>query len=378
VNRSNGANFPRFWLAAAIVVAALAVSPCARAHAFGVSVGDYTVGPDGRVHVALAMREADAALVVPGLDADGDRHVTTDEIVRARRAVDEGLFGALAITADGRPCRASPAETTTDPPDGVRFCATYECGGKAARLHVRLGFLDRLPPEHRHLATAHLPAGETDVLATSQRPDWDVSTSAGGTHSFASLARGGVDHIVAGPDHLAFLLAIVVGATMGGTARPGAPANREARRRRVGDILAVLTAFTVGHSASLAIATLGGVAPASAIVEPAVALSVAYVGAENLWARGLRRRWLLTLAFGFVHGFAFAGGLLPLGFPRAQLPAAVFAFNVGLEAGQLLVVGVLLAPLALLHSRAWYPRAARWVSAGIAVAGVAWFLRRIA
>jgi len=140
----------------------------------------------------------------------------------------------------------------------------------------------------------------------------------------------------------------------------------------------MLTAFTVGHSLSLGVATLAGLAPGPRLVEPAVALSVAYVGAENLFASDLARRWRLTLFFGFVHGFAFAGGLIPLGLPREQLPLALFAFNLGVEVGQLSVLAVLLPPLAWIRSRGWYPRAARMVSAAIVFAGLVWFVRRVA
>jgi hypothetical protein len=140
----------------------------------------------------------------------------------------------------------------------------------------------------------------------------------------------------------------------------------------------MLTAFTVGHSASLALATLAGFAPSPRLVEPAVALSVAYVGGENVLARDIRRRWMLTLPFGFVHGFALAGGLLPLGLPRGQLPAALFAFNLGVEVGQLTVVALLLPPLTLLCTRAWYARIARAASGAIVAAGLAWFVERIA
>jgi hypothetical protein len=130
--------------------------------------------------------------------------------------------------------------------------------------------------------------------------------------------------------------------------------------------------------ASLAIATLGGFAPGALFVEPAVALSVAYVGAENVFVRSVGHRWMLTLPFGFVHGFAFAGGLLPLGLPRSQFPTALFAFNLGVEAGQLVVLALLLPPLAALRSREWYGSAARLLSAAIVLAGVAWFIQRIA
>ena len=175
-----------------------------------------------------------------------------------------------------------------------------------------------------------------------------------------SLLRAGIEHILTGADHLAFLLALVLGGTLVAE-----------RRLRVGALVAMLTAFTVGHSASLAIATLGGFAPGSRLVEPAVALSVAYVGAENLFTRSVRHRWMLTLPFGFVHGFAFAGGLLPLGLPRAQLPLALLGFNLGVEAGQLLVLAARCCRCSsLLRYRAWYPRdRARCSASAIAARG---------
>jgi HupE / UreJ protein len=140
----------------------------------------------------------------------------------------------------------------------------------------------------------------------------------------------------------------------------------------------MLTAFTVGHSASLAVATLGGFAPGARYVEPAVALSVAYVAAENVVQRGLpQRRWILTLGFGFVHGFALAGGLIPLGLPRERLPVALLGFNLGVEGGQLVVLAVLLPLLTLFASKPWYPTAVRVASGAIVLAGVGWFLQRV-
>jgi hypothetical protein len=125
------------------------------------------------------------------------------------------------------------------------------------------------------------------------------------------------------------------------------------------------------------VATLGGIVPPTRVIESAVALSVAYVGAENLFARSVRHRWAITLPFGFVHGFAFAGGLLPLGLPRAELPGALLAFNLGVETGQLVVLAVLLPPLSFVTTRAWYPRVARTLSVAILVAGLVWFAQRV-
>jgi hypothetical protein len=344
----------------------LLVARGAGAHVIGVSRGDYT--PDGsRLRAEITLRADDALLAVSGLDADGNGRLSQDELDRAHAAVKAAFFDALVIDADGVPGTPSLDGATLDAPDGIRLRATYDFPHPPSSLHLRFGFLDRLPSDHRHLATVHLPKGDVDVLALLARPDLTVAVQGGGSHGFLSLVRGGIEHILSGPDHLAFLLALVLGGTLVAD-----------RRTRVGSLLAMLTAFTVGHSASLVLATLFGITPGPRLIEPAVALSVAYVGAENLFTRSVRHRWMLTLPFGFVHGFAFASGLLPLGLTRSQLPLALLGFNLGVEAGQLMVLAVLLPPLILLRSQAWYRPSARVLSAAIVLAGLVWFVQRVA
>ncbi|HEY8090649.1 MAG TPA: HupE/UreJ family protein [Polyangiaceae bacterium] len=353
-------------LAATLLVGMLVATRTASAHVIGVSRGEYT--PDGvEVRSSVVLRADDAALAVPGLDADGNGSVSAIELERARPEMKAVFVDGLTVSADGRRCEGAFEDASLDPPDGVRLRATYSCPRAPVHLKLRLGFLDRMPADHRHLATVHLPKGDVDALAVLARPEVDVEVSGGASHGFASLLRAGVEHILSGPDHLAFLLALVLGGTLVAE-----------RRTRVGSLVAMLTAFTVGHSAALAIATLGGFVPGSRLVEPAVALSVAYVGAENLFTRSVRHRWMLTLPFGFIHGFAFAGGLVPLGLPHAQLPVALFAFNLGVEGGQLFVLALLLVPLTYLGSRGWYPRLARGLSAAIVLAGLLWFVQRVA
>jgi len=121
----------------------------------------------------------------------------------------------------------------------------------------------------------------------------------------------GVQHIVTGYDHLAFLLGLLL---LGG---------------RVRTLVAILTAFTVAHSITLALAVLRVVSLSPGFVEPAIALSIAYVGVENLFVTDARKRWRITFPFGLLHGFGFAGALTALDLPRAQLPSALFGFNLG-------------------------------------------------
>ena len=374
---------PTRWVATLLAAAVLlSVTRATRAHLIGLSRGEYE--PDGRaVRAQMAFRVDDVALAIPVLNENRNGQVTQAAVDRAKVAIETTFIRAIAVVADGRRCDGRLDEASLDATDGLHLKATYTCGQSPRRLHLRFGFLERTPTDHRHLATVHLPGrrGDVEALATLSRPDKDVDIGDGSASAgFASLLRGGIEHILSGADHLAFLLALILGATLtsgGATAKSGAIPSFAASIR-VRSLVAMLTAFTVGHSVSLAVATLGAFAPGPRLIEPAVALSVAYVGAENLFARSVRHRWMLTLPFGVVHGFAFASGLLPLGLPRAQLPGALLAFNLGVEVGQLVVLAVLLAPLALVLSRDWYPRVARVLSIAIALLGVAWFFERIA
>ena len=150
----------------------------------------------------------------------------------------------------------------------------------------------------------------------------------------------GVEHILIGTDHLVFLLGLVV---IGGKLRT---------------LIAVITAFTVG---------------------PAIALSIAYIGVENFLVTDAGGRWRITLPFGFIHGFGFAGVLAEIGVPDASVGLALLLFNLGVEAGQLLVLAVLLPLLAVLAARPFYKRlrGARWISAAIVLAGLYWFVERV-
>jgi hypothetical protein len=324
----------------------------------------------------ITLRADDARFAVPGLDADGDGRVSDAELARGAEALKAALIDTIQVRAGPSLCPATLDRTATEPPDGVRLQATYTCPGAFPHLSVRFGFLHRMPSSHRHFATVHLERGDVDALVVDESAEVEVDLPERGSHGIGSLVRAGIQHILTGADHLAFLVALVLGGSLA-RSRDGRQSGLLSRTT-VLPLVGMLTAFTIGHSASLAVATLWGLAPSTRLVEGAVALSVAYVGAENLVARSVGHRWLLTFPFGLVHGFAFAGGLLPLGVPRAQLPVALLAFNLGVEAGQLVVLALAWPPIAWLAGRRGYRPAALAASGAILVAGLTWFVQRIA
>jgi hypothetical protein len=150
--------------------------------------------------------------------------------------------------------------------------------------------------------------------------------------------------------------------------------------RRIRPMLWQVTAFTIAHSITLALSIYGVVKIAPAIVEPLIALSIAYVAIENIFTSQLRpRRIALVSAFGLLHGMGFAGVLSELGLPRSEFVTALITFNLGVEAGQLSVIaGAFVLVAYWTRNREWYRR--RIVvpaSAAIALVGVFWTVQRV-
>jgi hypothetical protein len=182
----------------------------------------------------------------------------------------------------------------------------------------------------------------------------------------AAFVPAGVRHIAIGPDHVLFLVGLLL---LGGSLRR---------------LALIVTAFTLGHSATLSLAALGMVTPPASVVEPAIALSLVLVAADNLMAGGEDpgrrdlRPWLAG-AFGLVHGFGFAAVLREIGLPQGALGWSLLGFNLGVELGQLLLVVPL--ALALAAVRRQRPGLARRMavvgSVAVAAAGAYWFVQRV-
>lgn len=179
---------------------------------------------------------------------------------------------------------------------------------------------------------------------------------------FASFFRLGVVHIITGYDHLLFLVGLLVVC------------------RRLRSMVVIVTCFMVAHSITLALAALGLVRVPAALIEPLIAASILFVGVENLLRAGEPKgRGVLTFGFGLLHGFGFAGALQAagLGAPGAPLALPLFAFNLGVELGQLAVIAMLLPVLMKLSDRPAFDRVIRpALSALVALAGAGWLLQR--
>ena len=229
-----------------------------------------------------------------------------------------------------------------------------------------------------------LQATITDVLARVQLRDgaysttlvhpskpWiDIAGSQGALAVFGTYLKHGIDHILLGYDHLLFVLALML----------------IVRSTRV--LVWTITAFTIAHSITLALATLGVVHVPGPPVEATIALSILLLAAEILRVRRGQRSltaqwpWVVAFSFGLLHGFGFAGALTAIGLPKGDVPLALFAFNVGVEVGQLLFIAVVLGLLAL-AKRLPLPRAVTQhalpvASYAIGTLAAFWFVERLA
>ncbi|MFZ5892702.1 MAG: HupE/UreJ family protein [Myxococcota bacterium] len=402
------------------------------AHAIGLSSGEYRRTFDG-ADVTLTLSRADLLAALPSIDANHDDHVDEHELKTP--TLMEFARQALRTST----CRALPQSAKLRDADGIELRVSLLCDNVQGSLAVSLDFLGTLPAGHRHRAQVSNALGNSESLLFERERQLELGPPIGRNSTLSTgptplqrlrLWLGyvwlGAEHILSGLDHIAFLLALALGSL------------------RAGQLVRVVSAFTLAHSITLALVTLRIWSVSPALVEPAIALSVAFVAFENLrqkpaWRRALATRFessirfgvgapkpeggaqpnslrrggscapdkprlvlpprsgawrsqgprrndcyfwdgaLVTFAFGLVHGMGFASALLEIEIARSELPAALAFFNVGVEAGQLSLL-LLLVPLLAL-ARKWSGFSARVAPAcslALVACGLCWFVARLA
>lgn len=350
-----------FWLLLLI----LSWSRGAAAHEVGLSQGQYRRHANV-LDVELVLAQRDATSLIARLDPKHDGSIDPRELEPARAELERRLLGSIAVAQKSGVCAAKLSGAAITERDGLRVTGQLRCAPTDGAWHVTLGFVQQLARGHRHAAHIASGAAIRDELVYGDTPSFDIAledaaTGGAGKPSRAGgFLRHGFEHILGGYDHLVFLVALVLA---GGKLR---------------SLLKVVTAFTVGHSLSLALATLGVWAPSARLVEPGIALSIAYVAIENLAGLEPSKRWRVTLPFGLLHGFGFSGALLDVGLNSSEVPSALFFFNVGVELGQ---VGLLCLALPLLGAlRAWrrLPRLTLpALNAALVALSLVWFVQRV-
>lgn len=359
----------RRLVAALVVFAALLVAPDAAAHVIGLSTGEYTAR-GASVTGTLSLARAELASLAPALDANFDGHLTAAEVHRGRELLRDKIVARILVTSGGAPCAPTLTDAALTEEDGALVSGRWDCPSASDPFEMEFAVLDDLARGHRHIARVVSEDGTRDQVLESSRRSLSIAPAAAHADGErAPAGRGssapaffvmGVEHILLGYDHLVFLVGLVL-----------------VRSRRMA-LVGVVTAFTIAHSLTLGLAVLDVWSPSPRVIEPAIGLSIAYIGVENFFLEDTAKRWRIAFAFGLLHGFGFAGALQEVALPRDAIPAALFAFNVGVEAGQLAVLALLLPLVAFLRRERWFePLGVRVASGAIALAGGLWFVARV-
>ncbi len=334
----------------------------ALAHRTNLTTGTLTV--DGS-HVTFDLEVSPHDLAVAlGIETDLLAPVPRAEFEARRDALTDYMRARLRIEDDGAPCPLEAmAADYADLPDTLTLRMTYICAKAPDWVVVTYRLFFDIDPEHRSLGKLVTTAGEEAFLFDRTLTTLELEIGAPAPQlpwheRFARMLWLGVEHIAGGIDHVLFLLALLI------------------VRVRFWHLAKVVTAFTVAHSLTLALAWYGVFEPPGRLVEVLIAASIAYVAVENLIGRGLSHRWLVAFVFGLVHGLGFYGVLAALDLARTDMATTLVAFNLGVEAGQLAIVAAAYGALVWWTEKRWYDTAARAASAGILLVAGFWIFQR--
>lgn len=273
----------------------------------------------------------------------------------------------LRVTTWDTPCALSQIDQMAQQGTGNRVIhLVYQCPKEVKDLTITSASFYDLDEKHvqfAKLAPADNPRHVIQEAALTEKDFvFHISDVKTGGSAFAYRAYKffafGVDHILSGYDHILFLMSSILLTV------------------RFMQTLKVVTSFTVAHSITLALAFFGVISLPATIVEPAVALTIVYVAFENMLIKNSSKRWMVTFFFGLVHGLGFVGALKEITVSRQELLTSLFSFNLGIEAGQLLIVSIAVPLLYFMRNHSLTPVFQRWFSFCIGIAGLFWFIER--
>lgn len=320
------------------------------------STGGAVLDVDGtRLEYKLTLNAEEVdPLYVPILLAAGKGEPA--DVARVEKALRD--YARFAI--DGDACH--PESTRVRASEGKLLLElSLSCGRAIGTLWMRDDWPEVMGAHFQTVLTVNVAkrvAGQFVLL--DARREATLKLHAPVATDWAAFILMGAEHILGGLDHLLFLIALL------------------ALSRSLWSTVKVVTGFTVGHSITLSLATLGWVEVPSSIVEPLIAASIIWVALENIISpHSEGRRWLVAIFFGLVHGLGFAGSLLELGLRHEALVRALIGFNLGVELAQILFVALVLPAIVWASQPGRLARLPQAMSVGAAVAGVAWLMQRV-
>jgi hypothetical protein len=350
-------------MARKVLLSVAAVVFCARvaaAHPAPFSFLDLVIRDDG-VHGTLALHVVDVAYELK-IDS-ADRLLEPAEIAQVRDRVVALLEPRLRVRTD----TAAAIEWLGMEPAPDKHAVLLRFRIPVSRPGALYVHTHAFPYDPVHQTFVNIYEGrelrqQLIFNARSNEYVYYTGTTQGAFAVMRTFIPAGIHHIMIGPDHVLFLVGLLL---LGGSWLA---------------LVKIVTAFTVGHSITLSLAALNIITPSPRLIEPAIALSIIFVGADNL-VRGTGRdvRAWAALAFGLIHGFGFANVLREFGLPGQALGWSLFSFNFGVEIGQLGIVLVVTTALELIRRRshALGHRVAWGGSIVVIAAGTYWFVERV-
>lgn len=353
------------------------LAPPAAAHQSSDAYLRASIDAQGRValQVDVALRDLDVLL---DLDANSDGQLSWGEVRGREREIADHIAAHIRLDEGRCKLKEQPGLALDRKADGVYAALRYtsDCSA-SARPSLAYGLMREADPTHRGLLAvldaqsrpggtlrSLPPGGEPVRLVFDGVAPSDATTEAEPAHSGGFLSDG-LHHILIGPDHVLFIVCLLLPLVLGNT------------KRSVWPIVALVTAFTVGHSITLGLASLRIVSLSPSIIEPLIALTIALTALDNMRPFFRGPRAAAAFFFGLIHGFGFAGPLIELDLAPGAMAWALLQFNLGVEAGQLVVVALAMLLLWPLRGR---PIARQLLIAGSAAAGLVallWFAERV-
>jgi len=312
------------------------------------------------------------------IDRDYDGVVTWEEVQAARPAIERTVVGELAVARGDKPCALGVRDLALAQRLEQNFLSVAmraECT-QPGRVSIGGGLFLTGDASQRVLLSATRDGVTFQGVLGPGAPRWNEPEHASAWQSFVRFVGEGVWHVLIGYDHIAFVLLLLLPAVLRPVDGKWQGATRLPQVAR--EIVTIITAFTIAHSTTLALAVTGTVHLPTQPIEVAIAASIAVAGGINLLPRLSHLRLPLAFGFGFVHGFGFANALSEIDAAGTALLPLLAGFNIGVELAQLAIVAVVL-PLI------YTARATRWYAAGVlplgscalGAAGLVWVYQRL-
>ena len=372
----------RLWSAGLryVLIAFATLTWCLPAQAHKASDSYLTVKANGQqldLQWDIALRDLDMAI---GLDENGDGDLTWAEVRARHDAIAAYALARLKIRSQGAPCELKVREHLLDEHSDGAYAVLRigaACAAEPQALEIDYQLLFDIDPQHKGLLRLERGAVTSTAIFTPEQSRQLLQLGGGSRwRQFADYVKHGVWHIWIGFDHILFLLSLLLPSVL--VYRERAWLARDTFRASAIEVLKIVTAFTLAHSITLTLATLGVISLPSRLVESAIAASVALAALNNVWPVLQRRLAFAAFGFGLIHGFGFASVLRDLGLPQDALLLSLVGFNVGVELGQLTIVAVFL-PLAFWarRSAAYRTLVLRAGSVVIALLALLWLFERV-